>query len=285
MALHLSPSFCLFSITITFILVYVPTSVSAIHAKYENCIAPFRCANLENIEYPFWGASRPEYCGYPSYRLDCEGEVAEISIMERSCRVLDINNSNGTLTVALEDYWDDLCPSNLVDGTLNSSFFNYTSDTENITLYYHCPPPVKDISAALLPFKFNCSSEETDTNNYYFIWGNDRFNSNILYTISNYFENCGTNVTIPVRQSAFLFLKRYPASANVSKALKEGFDLQWYANSTLCDKCKDSGGLCGFDTDTDEFTCYCPDMPYSMTCPSKGTSHLFIHYLCITEFP
>ncbi|XP_044468477.1 LEAF RUST 10 DISEASE-RESISTANCE LOCUS RECEPTOR-LIKE PROTEIN KINASE-like 1.3 isoform X2 [Mangifera indica] len=276
MALHLSPNLCLFStITIIFILVQVPTCVSTIDAKYENCSAPFRCANLENLEYPFWGVGRREFCGHPVYELNCQGEVAEITIRAKNYgviyRVLEVNNVSWTLTVAIEDYWDNICPTSPVTGTIDPRFFNYTSDTENVTLYYGCPPLGDDISV-LLPLKFNCSPEETDTNNYYFIWGDDAANSmltgDVIAAISIYFGGCARNVTIPGRLSVFPFLN-YTAAANVSEALREGFDLQWDANNSLCDKCKNSGGLCGYDPDTDEFICYCRDKPYPLTCSSK----------------
>ncbi|XP_044467752.1 LEAF RUST 10 DISEASE-RESISTANCE LOCUS RECEPTOR-LIKE PROTEIN KINASE-like 2.1 [Mangifera indica] len=218
MALHLSPSLCLFStITIIFILVQVPTSVSTIDAKYENCSAPFPCATLENLEYPFWGGGRPEFCGHPVYELNCQGEVAEITIMAKNYgeiyRVLEVNNVSWTLTVAIEDYWDNICPASHVTGY-------------------------------------------------------------VIRAISIFFGGCDRNVTIPGRLSAFPFLN-YTAAANVSEALREGFDSQWNANNSLCDKCKNSGGLCGYDPDTDEFTCYFRDKPYPLTCSSKGTSHLY----------
>ncbi|KAK3173891.1 hypothetical protein Dsin_032553 [Dipteronia sinensis] len=41
----------------------------------------------------------------------------------------------------------------------------------------------------------------------------------------------------------------------------------------MCDSCEGSNGLCGYDSDTTEFTCYCPDQPYPFTCPpSRGVS-------------
>ncbi|XP_044467746.1 LEAF RUST 10 DISEASE-RESISTANCE LOCUS RECEPTOR-LIKE PROTEIN KINASE-like 2.1 [Mangifera indica] len=282
MALHLSPDLRLFStIAIIFILVQVPTSVSTIDAKYENCSTPFLCANLENLEYPFWGAGRPEYCGHPVYELNCQGEVAEITIMANNYgviyRVLEVNNDSWTLTVAIEDYWDNICPRSPVTGTIDPRFFNYASDTENVTLYYGCPSLGNDTSV-LLPLKFNCSPEGTDINNYYFIWGDDAANSmltgHVIAAIRIYFGGCVRNVTIPGRLSAFPILN-YTAAANVSEALREGFDLQWNANNSFCDKCKNLGGLCGYDPDIDEFTCYCRDKPYPLTCSSKGTSHLY----------
>ncbi|XP_044467747.1 LEAF RUST 10 DISEASE-RESISTANCE LOCUS RECEPTOR-LIKE PROTEIN KINASE-like 2.8 [Mangifera indica] len=149
--------------------------------------APFRCANLENLEYPFWGAGRPEFCGHPTYELNCLGEVAEITIMAKNYgviyRVLEVNNVSWTVTIAIEDYWDNNCSGSPVTGTIDPWFFNYTSNTENVTLYYGCPPLGNDISV-LLPLKFNSSPEETDTNNYYFIWGDDAANQGSTETHS-----------------------------------------------------------------------------------------------------
>ncbi|XP_044505176.1 LEAF RUST 10 DISEASE-RESISTANCE LOCUS RECEPTOR-LIKE PROTEIN KINASE-like 1.4 isoform X2 [Mangifera indica] len=269
MALHLSPSFCLFTVTIIFIIVHVPASVSATYAKYENCSAPFHCANLENVSYPFWGASRPEYCGHPGYELDCAGEFAEVTILKIDYKVLEVNYSSRTLTVAMEDYWDNICPLKLVDGSIDFSLFNYTSDTENITLYYRCPALLEDISAELLPFQFNCSSADKNPYNFFSIWDSDRVNSSMTEAICSYLSSCDTKVTISVGQTTFTAIERNPTLVNLMEALREGFGLQWFINDRLCDQCQGSGGLCGYDSDTRSFTCHCPDKPYPEHCPSK----------------
>ncbi|CAL5425908.1 unnamed protein product [Camellia sinensis] len=28
----------------------------------------FQCANMQNIDYPFWGGNRPDYCGHPGFQ-------------------------------------------------------------------------------------------------------------------------------------------------------------------------------------------------------------------------
>ncbi|BFG25360.1 hypothetical protein CerSpe_116340 [Prunus speciosa] len=58
-------------ITSTIYLLYVPRSLGVDDEQYLNCGASFQCANIPNIGYPFWGSSRPDYCGYPEFKLNC----------------------------------------------------------------------------------------------------------------------------------------------------------------------------------------------------------------------
>ncbi|KAH9675703.1 PR5-like receptor kinase [Citrus sinensis] len=260
---------------ITIHLVRFPTHVSAKDVQNLNCSAPFHCANLRNIGYPFWGSNRPEHCGYPGFELDCAGDVPEITIMDRAYKVLHINNESWRINVAREDYWDYNCPANLSNSLLNFSIFNYASDTQNLTLYYSCPASfMNNISGILLPNRFNCSIDGKNTNSYYFSWDSNSFNSSIRSAIGAYFRSCANSAVIPVWQSTLRYMVNNPNSVNLTCALRVGFGLQWHANNRLCEECKQSNGNCGYIAKTGEFICYCPNGAYSSSCHSRTGSFL-----------
>ncbi|CAL9012715.1 unnamed protein product [Prunus brigantina] len=48
---------------------------------------------------------------------------------------------------------------------------------------------------------------------------------------------------------------------NLVAVLDSGFWLTWDASNNLCKQCNGSGGQCGYNTSTAEFTCYCKDGP------------------------
>ncbi|KAK4838680.1 hypothetical protein QYF36_015595 [Acer negundo] len=257
-----------FFIIITLLFVHVPPSVLAIDDKYEKCSAPFRCGNMD-ISYPFWGGDREEYCGYPGFKVDCNSGVPEITIADRIYRILEIISPSKKVIVAIQDYWDNNCPSNPGNSPLNFTIFDYSLDTRNITLYYGCPKPsANEQLQVLLLYQFNCSTDETntDTVNYFFT------NNVILSAPIAYLETCtGRNVQVSVFGSTVEYINRDPVSANANRFLRYGFGLQWKANNDMCVRCEESNGVCGYDSDTSEFTCYCPDQPYPYTCPySKG---------------
>lgn len=270
MDLHFSSRLCLFFFMITIHLVHFPTHVSAKDVQNLNCSAPFHCANLRNIGYPFWGSNRPEYCGYPGFELDCAGDVPKITIMDRAYKVLHINNESRRINVAREDYWDYNCPANLSNSSLNFSIFNYASDTRNLTLYYSCPASfMNNISGILLPNRFNCSIDGKNSNNYYFSWDSNSFNSSISSAIGAYFRSCANSVVIPVWQSTLRYMVNNLNSVNLTCALRVGFGLQWHANNRLCEECEQSNGNCGYIAKTGEFICYCPNGAYSSSCHSR----------------
>ncbi|GLT51597.1 hypothetical protein SLA2020_249970, partial [Shorea laevis] len=136
--LHLPGSFFFFIITITFVLIHAPKFASSVDERYVNCNRTFACGNIENIGYPFWGSDRPDYCGFPGFQLNCGDSTPEITIMSATYHVLGINNESRLLTLARADYLDNPCPTSVINTTLNPDLFEFTPDTQDINLYYHC---------------------------------------------------------------------------------------------------------------------------------------------------
>ncbi|KAH9675694.1 LEAF RUST 10 DISEASE-RESISTANCE LOCUS RECEPTOR-LIKE PROTEIN KINASE-like 2.1 [Citrus sinensis] len=273
--LHLGPSmFGLFFFVINIIFVHVPPPVSANYEEYKNCSGPFRCANRDDIGYPFWGGNRPEYCGYPGFELNCEEDVPEINILNITYKVLKFDEARRIITVAREDYWDQYCPSNLVDTALNFSLFNYTPATGNLTLYYSCPANLMNdmlVKPLLGPYEFRCNSDESNAaDNYYYSWEfSSIFNKSLIEAMKAYLGRCGKSVLLPLQQPTVEYLVKNPASENLARALREGFGLQWFANNSLCDTCEQSKGECAYSARTGQFNCYCPDKAYADSCPPQ----------------
>ncbi|XP_059642133.1 LEAF RUST 10 DISEASE-RESISTANCE LOCUS RECEPTOR-LIKE PROTEIN KINASE-like 2.7 [Cornus florida] len=255
---HLFPTSFLILVFMIFILIHAPRSVYADDERFTTCRDQLvQCGNLPNMRYPFWGGNRPEYCGHPGFNLSCQENVPRLTIRSRTYRVLDIDNTTQTLTVALDDFWNNICPKYLYNATLDSNLFSYTSNTVNFTLYYGCPLIP---GQALLPSQFSCSPNGTATSSYY---------APYLGTITiegSSTSTCSDILIVHVFQTAAVALTTTVPSIMIGAALDQGFELRWQANDTICSECVGSGGRCGYDLDSNLFTCYCADQPYTLVC-------------------
>lgn len=261
---NLFPTYSFFLLIL--VLVHAPRVLSKNDEHYVDCGIQVRCANME-ISYPFWGGKRPSYCGHPGYELKCNGDAPELTMMDVSYRVLDINTLSQNVTVARADYWNDYCPDKYVNTTLDAALFNYTSTFPNLTLYYDCPSGVRRY-----PNSFTCSDTNTNISVFYTATGSD--------TIT---VTCMDNVTIPIFQSAADDIENGLAGSTnqaiamslLGEALAGGFGLELIAiNNSLCEGCVGSGGQCGYNATYNEFACFCPDMPYPSTCPNNTSTGL-----------
>ncbi|XP_004290449.1 PREDICTED: probable serine/threonine-protein kinase At1g18390 isoform X3 [Fragaria vesca subsp. vesca] len=251
----------------------VPKSLGVDDDRYLNCSQSFQCAKLENIGYPFWGSNRPDYCGFPEFRLNCSGDAPTISIREQEFRVLSINQSQSTLTVARADYWNNVCPTPLTNTTTidnsSSRILQFASDVQQLLLFYACPPLNIPLPPQLTS-QFNCTINSTANSiNYYVTEDLTDFG---ISNISSSFGTCNTTVTVRVSQSAASDLALNTSEENLADALDSGFNLIWDASNNLCQQCQGSGGQCGYNTSSTEFTCYCKDGPNPSNCAGKSTS-------------
>ncbi|XP_057487867.1 LEAF RUST 10 DISEASE-RESISTANCE LOCUS RECEPTOR-LIKE PROTEIN KINASE-like 1.2 isoform X1 [Actinidia eriantha] len=261
MHLQIFPTFCVFMI-INFI--HFPRLFGADNQRYTDCSRSYPCANIPDIPYPFWGGDKPDYCGNPSFELNCQGEAPNITIQSRPYRVLSINNATFTLNVAQEEFWNNNCPAELHNATLDATPFQYAPNTEELMLYYGCR-----VIATGLPIlnRFNCSENQiTDTFGIYVptnLASNTQITSNV---------NCSNGVSVRVNQTAAEALAGN-GSGNITQVLNSGFGLLWEANNTECQICVGSGGQCGTDSSRPgSLVCYCSDEPYLISCNSTKLS-------------
>ncbi|XP_050366589.1 LEAF RUST 10 DISEASE-RESISTANCE LOCUS RECEPTOR-LIKE PROTEIN KINASE-like 1.4 isoform X2 [Argentina anserina] len=274
--MHTYPLFLqLLLVTVVVFLSGVPKSSGVDDERYLNCSQSFQCANIPNIGYPFWGSNRPDYCGFPEFMLNCSGDTPSISIQKQEFRVLSINQSQSSFTIARADYWNNVCPVSLTNTTTidNSSagVLQLASDVQQLLLFYECPPLNIPLPTELTS-QFNCtinssSGTGADSINYYVT---EDLNTYDVFNISDKFGTCNTTVTMRISESAASNLALNTSKENLAAALDSGFNLIWDASNTLCKQCQGSGGKCGYNTTSTDFTCYCKDGPTPSNCAGKG---------------
>ncbi|TYJ48300.1 hypothetical protein E1A91_A01G052500v1 [Gossypium mustelinum] len=259
-----------FFIIIILLLVQVPTLLSSRNDNYMVCSKQFHCGNIKNVSYPFWGGDRPENSGQPGLKLTClEDEETQITIMSVSYKVIEINMDRQAFTVARTDYLQNLCPQTLLNTTLNFNLLSYAWNLENITLYYHCPL-ISNISSGF-PSLFNCStSNGTDMVNYYVIAS---VLGNLSTEVKDGLRACDSHVIVPAFYTAVETIKSNPTPDTLVLPLGNGFGLKWDENiASKCEDCNGSGGRCGYNRSSNQFTCYCPNHTDASTCLLSGSS-------------
>ncbi|XP_015879909.3 LEAF RUST 10 DISEASE-RESISTANCE LOCUS RECEPTOR-LIKE PROTEIN KINASE-like 1.4 isoform X1 [Ziziphus jujuba] len=255
---HLYQSLFIFMVAV--ILIHGPSSSSA--NEYDDCGNQFECGSIR-VGYPFWGANRPKHCGYPDFQLTCPtANVTLLSIFSEDYRVLKIDEDAGTMDAVRNEYRTDVCQTQPKNTTIQQSgLFTYTSDTEELRLFYSCNSQL----GASLPNHFNCSSSI----NYYFTQAqiatqNAQGNLPTGPTvIESLLGSCAQNVLVPVFKTQAIILQSATMTAlpigNVITAVSTGFRSSWNATiKTQCDGCRtqNSTNRCGFSTTSNEFTCY-----------------------------
>ncbi|KAG4168926.1 hypothetical protein ERO13_A12G054600v2 [Gossypium hirsutum] len=254
---------------LTMILSLAPKSMSANDENASSCSARIHCGDIQYIGYPFWGLDRPESCGYPGFRLNCNDDNPEISIMAATYRVLHIDTSSQLLQVARMDYTESICPTYLLNSSFYSTPFAYNREsTLDIWLFYGCQP-LTDVqnnstSTHRISSQFECTINETNIIGYYLTRNVSETSFDTV--IRNTLGSCNYSVSIPVMSSEVPSLEEIRNLDILEEALSLGFELRWYANDSMCKSCEDSGGQCGHDLITAEFICYCSDESYPRDC-------------------
>ncbi|XP_058737570.1 LEAF RUST 10 DISEASE-RESISTANCE LOCUS RECEPTOR-LIKE PROTEIN KINASE-like 1.4 [Vicia villosa] len=232
----------------------------------SSSISSFDCANLKNLTYPFWRSSRPQYCGHPNFELQCKEEFATITIMSQNYRILEAVDSVHRLKIVRTDYWNNVCPTIPKNTTLGQTFFDYSSDPHNVTLYYDCsytPFPLLD---SLSP-QFNCSINGTQMVNYFLL------ESNLVNdegSVSESIGTCKSRVIVPILESEAERMVTDSSMENLKRAIDNGFEVEWNANNSLCHECQSSSGHCGYDPNSKDFTCFCKDGSFPHSCSRSG---------------
>ncbi|XWS75498.1 hypothetical protein CRYUN_Cryun01aG0094200 [Craigia yunnanensis] len=216
----------------------VPTTTCADDLRYSECRTTIRCGSISNIDYPFWGMNRANNCGQPGFELKCEDDIAKITMSQNTLRILDVNPQQQSLKVAREDYWNDYCPMELINTTINFNHFDYGSSLRNLTLFY--------ANTSLL--------------------GDPRPGA------------CRGSVIVPVYETAAQTLEVTPLTINNSLKggfeLQWKVDND---QCRKCRKCRDSDGVSGYNQTTNSFICFYRDQPSETTClPTQGALALLL---------
>ncbi|XWS30742.1 hypothetical protein CRYUN_Cryun23aG0015100 [Craigia yunnanensis] len=230
----------LFPLHIIFVLQVVlgiPQSLG-IPEAYNNCRdAQFKCGNI-SAGYPFFGHGRPDFCGHPGLQLYCENDTPTIEIINIRYQVLDIHPDRQTLRIARQDLMkNDLCSPKFQNSTLDYKLFDFANalDYANVTLLYACS---------------NLTQTHLGSSNYSVNISTSYNDPEVVGSVS-----CSTRVTVPILRSS---LEVKVTHSSLLGGLQEGFEVKWKEDSQVCQKCKNTGGACGFGI-TNQTNCYCPN--------------------------
>ncbi|KAH0975966.1 hypothetical protein GBA52_017865 [Prunus armeniaca] len=220
---------------------------SSLDRSYEAC-KPQTCGNGPNISYPFWLSDRQEsFCGYPSFKIACDGENPVLSISDDDYIIKDIFYSNHSFVLANAVVYRDKCPRPLHNFSLDRTPFSYSSsDHIDFSFFYNCDKEPKEY---MHPYPIDCASNASHHS--FAIFHKD------LVEDMNY--SCLSPVNLPVDVAVGV---EALLQMNYTEILKMGFLLNWTAQN--CRNCEKSSGRCGFKNN--EFVCFCSDRPHSQSC-------------------
>ncbi|KAM3363247.1 LEAF RUST 10 DISEASE-RESISTANCE LOCUS RECEPTOR-LIKE PROTEIN KINASE-like 1.4 isoform X2 [Capsicum galapagoense] len=260
---HLSTTTLLFFAAVfsTFIL---PTSFSLSDDSlfFPKCNRTFSCGSIRNITYPFTGGDRPDYCGLPEFKLPCvDDKHTEFTHQSLNYRVLAINQSSRTMTMAKIDLWENVCPSQFINTSFNSTHFSYDhNEEEELFLSYGC-----NVSALVFTPRnmFRCNIDGLNSTGAFYFLGP------IPGDPSPNAITCTSMVTVPVFRAVGKRL--YSNEITLGEALMEGFSVKYDAPYVgLCSDCTSMGGTCGFNVGLAQPICICQEMPCTL---ALGHSH------------
>ena len=166
---------------------------------------PFDCGPFKNLSYPF---------------------------TPLSYRVLRLNQTDKTLTLARSDLWNNTCLADQFTNStiLNSTILNYTTDNEDLTIYYGCFFNFTEMR--ILPTNlFNCSSIDEEISAAFYLTGPVPADPILNIT------TCHVGVTLKILKTAASQLTSKHAS--LREVLMEGFNATY--SDCVSQPCPKSG--------------------------------------------
>ncbi|XP_059642129.1 LEAF RUST 10 DISEASE-RESISTANCE LOCUS RECEPTOR-LIKE PROTEIN KINASE-like 1.4 isoform X2 [Cornus florida] len=231
---------------------------------YSDCDPTFTCGSISNITYPFTGGDRPDSCGPPGFRLTCRDNHTEFTTNSVTYRVLQINQTEKTITLARLDLWNNTCPPKFINSTLDSTIFDTNLRNEDLTLFYGCSPPTISVEAHNL---FNCSVSGLISSVAIYLIGPVPSDPIVQ------FISCNVSITVPVLREAGERLIGNRSTLTLRDVLMEGFSVNYsdpYDNQ--CSECTRLGGRCTFDSNSEQPVCMCSNgqCPVNKSPPSPS---------------
>ncbi|KAL0424029.1 UNVERIFIED_CONTAM: LEAF RUST 10 DISEASE-RESISTANCE LOCUS RECEPTOR-LIKE PROTEIN KINASE-like 1.4 [Sesamum radiatum] len=266
----LSPSRRPLLVILAAVLLTVAYSQSAA-TTYANCSRTFSCGAISNVTYPFTGGDRPAHCGLPEFALTCrDNSTAELTYKSVAYRVLELDQTRKTLVLSRSDLYNNTCPSEFRETTLNSTFFSYNGpQNEALTLFYGCNTSAMSIKPYNL---FSCNSSWLNFTDAYYLVGPVPVDPilRILY--------CSENVSVPLLRATGNQLTALRLS--LGQALMQGFSVNYSVpHERLCNECNNLGGDCGYDSVLSQPVCICGDRPcpFAVTLPPEASPNALPH--------
>ncbi|XP_021291979.1 LEAF RUST 10 DISEASE-RESISTANCE LOCUS RECEPTOR-LIKE PROTEIN KINASE-like 1.2 isoform X1 [Herrania umbratica] len=240
-----------------FILIVLPIAYSDDNGQFLECNETFSCGIIPGIQYPFWGSVRPRYCGHGGFELICEeNQFPVININAQRFRVLNVSIP-GTMSIAPVDIWEDSCPEQFHNITLDHNLFDFAATFRNLSIFYGCPLD-DDIPSQ---HRFSCTTFNGNNYAYY-------LDESLLRIHSSELTDCNISIRFPVNGNEFDEL--WSGNDTIEDAWNKGFDVVYHKDIMECMACRNSGGVCGSDNTTLEFLCFCHDQPHPQFCLASG---------------
>ncbi|KAG2312644.1 hypothetical protein Bca52824_024201 [Brassica carinata] len=234
---------------------YGPHHPPTANELHRLCSQPFSCGNQNGLLYPFWISGRDD-CGHPDFKLDCNGEIAELSISSVKFRILEVNYESRFIRMARSDYIGNLCPKDPSNVPFDESVLPLAANTTLLTIYYDCRQDFSRYVSTNVG-DLSCTDDDDGRGNYYVTRNLSSPPLQGIRSVYNDFrEFCDKNVSIPASGPALTTLQNFPTPDNLKRALEEGFELGPNQN---CSACIEYGGACGFNRRSNTFACYYMD--------------------------
>ena len=227
--------------------------------RHAVCSRPYNCGGLSDIYYPFWGETRPNYCGLnQQFKLNCDAHNnTSIQVSSQTFQVLNIDQIAYHMTMVRTGLAYDRCSSGLTNTSLETSHFRFMPNVRNITIFYDCSGSKPSNGTHSFPCK-------------------DDGNKSAFYVESGTVEvqNChGVRIVVQVKQE----VGAEGGIEGLNKALSGGVDVSYTStsDSERCLRCLLTEGICGTNGNS-QFTCYCPDGTDASDCS---------HHHSMSSFP
>lgn len=159
--------------------------------------------------------------------------------------------------MARSDLWNETCPKELVNTTMDSRYFSYGGGNTDLTMFYRCNTSLPDLEPAN---RFWCGNHGWSRNDSYFLVGPVPFDP-ILQIVE-----CDGSVEVPILNSIAVNLTHNRSL--LAEALMLGFNVNYtFPFFDECSKCLAFGRQCGLDSNLSKPICICGDQVCSI--PSR----------------
>ncbi|XP_058186587.1 LEAF RUST 10 DISEASE-RESISTANCE LOCUS RECEPTOR-LIKE PROTEIN KINASE-like 1.4 isoform X1 [Rhododendron vialii] len=243
---------CLKPCLLLLLLLFSALLTPSLSATLPDCDHAFACGSLQNITYPFTGGARPAYCGPPEFQLTCVNNThTELTTDSVTYRVLSINQTLKTLTLAPSEFYNTTCPAKFTNSTLDSTVFAYGDGNQDLTLSYGCSS-----QSQVYTFynRFSCELSGFNSSDAFYLVGPVPVDP-ILQVIAR------CTVTVGLKLNGDAAGQLTGNQTTLREALMSGFNVSYsdpYEHQ--CSNCSWVGGRCGFDSNSSLPICICGDV-------------------------
>ncbi|KAJ6867799.1 hypothetical protein NC652_038863 [Populus alba x Populus x berolinensis] len=217
-------------VLVLLLFIQVPSS-SSNDDLFTACSKKFECGHI-SAGFPFWGNDRSPACGVPELELRCENNIAKMNISQVAYRVLEINQDDGILRIAREDYMVGLCSPQFMNSTFNPKVFEFVEGYKNLTFIYGCKDAPPTIPGRI---PFICKIKEVNDQGGYIQEGDTGPGE------------CNRSVLVPVSKTDLPPIGIFPGWEEL---LRKGFDVRLKVDREACWECFTTSGACGIDCAT-----------------------------------